>query len=469
MKSPTLSVLTLVSTITLLAGCDRNPIDPSQRRDGQEALQRAAKSSSEFYSAVASAQDASTLMRGTGAIIAAPELDLKNQSSGYVQAKRAVQRVLVELASHPERLSNLDGVNGDSLLWQFTKRNQFAGFTETVRLLYDFDTGIAKMQAIKFNFDDRHWVRYDSSYVEADLNKTLEDESDDLIKIVENLKQYKEGHQLQEEWSKFVPDAYPPGSEPDGGIFDKKVNYHESSFIRQTSEHAELHAATGGEWSKTVDYADGTKSSEKFTFTPEDTGTFEEIRRDGTKITGAFDSAEHDGVGSFEKTTTFPAGSDPASIYEAGTFRLETADSTLHGSYEKEVRFKSGETLRESVQFDEAITNGVKSTTLKIQAQDGSHGILTIEERAGGSHVGGEWTEANGEFYLFTIEYYPDGSARLEFSCWASRDDQRNGEPPVISGIIHFNPDNSGSGNLTDSEGSHTVTINPDGSASVGS
>lgn len=452
----------------LIFGCERYPADPSIVSEENSEVKIATERSVGFYSTVSSVQEVGELMRGADAMVDMQGVDINNPFGMYAHAKRAKLAVLAKIAVHPDRLHKVNSVSGDSLVWEFTRRNEFEGFTETVRFYYDAAIGKGRAEAIKSEFDNRHWLRYDSLVAMIDLNRTLQDDSDDLLVSAEELKQYKNGHHLQEEWSKFVPDAYASGSEPDGGVFEKQTTYIESSFISKTTENAEFHAATGGSWQKTVAYSDASTSSKKVTFTNDGKGTFEETRRNGTKITGSFDSAEKDGVGSFEKTVEFPAGSDPVSIHEAGSFRMD-ADSTLHGSFSKEVRFKDGRVLRESIQVDEAFVNDIKTTTIKVEQHDGSKGTITVEERPDGNRVSGEWTEANGEFYLFTINYYPDGSARLEFSCWASEQDYRDGKPPVVTGIINFNPDSSGSGTVTEGNSSHSVVIGSDGSQSIGS
>lgn len=460
---------TVVLSALLIFGCESNPTDPSIVPDENAAVKKATENSVGFYNTVASVQNVGDLMRGAGAAVELEKVDINNPSGAYMRAKRAKLTVLTDIAAHPDRLNKVNGVNGDSLLWEITKRKEFKGFTETLRLYYDFATGKARIESIKFDYDDRHWLRYDSARIALDLNSTLLDDSDDLLLSLEDLKLYKDGHHLEEEWAKFVPDPYTPGGEPDGGILESRTTYIASSFISKTVEKVEFHAGAGGSWQKTVDYSDGSKSSEKATFTEDGKGTFEKIRRDGTKITGSFDSAEDDGEGSFDKTTEFPAGSNPVSIHEAGTFRMNAADSTLHGSFSKEVRFSDGKVLRESVQVDESIANGVKTTIIKIEKQDGSKGAITVEERPDGARVSGEWTEASGAFFIFSIDYYQDGSARLEFSGWNSEQDYKDGKPPVVKGIINFNPDSSGSGNVTEGNQSHSVTIGSDGSQSIGS
>lgn len=458
----------VIFAVILIWGCERNPADPSLVSENDSKADQATQVSIEFYDAVSSAQSAGELMRGAGARVALQEVQIDNPSGAFAQAKRAKQVVLTDLQAHPARRHSIDGVQGDSLLWQATSRKPFEGYTETVRLYYDAATGKARLEAIKFDFDDRHWLHYDSAAIHVDLNRTIFDDSDDVLLSLEELKQYKAGHHLREKQGRFIPDAYAPGTEPAGGMFESKTVYAATSFIQQTEERAEFHQATGGEWQKMVTYSDGSTSSERVTFNIDETGSFEELRRDGTKITGTFDSAEKDGAGSFEKTTTFPAGSNPASIYETGTFTMDV-DSTLHGSFSKEVRFADGEVLREHIEIDESFAGGFKTTRVAVQKADGSSGVIVIEERTDGTRVTGEVTEADGTFYLIKIDGYPDGSARLEFKCWAAKQDYLDGEPPLVEGVINFNPDHSGTGSVRADGTTQSITIAPDGSQQLGS
>ena len=446
----------------LLSGCETNPTDPTLI-DSKNVADEAVANSAEIHKTISSTRQISEFLRGSDNIIQVESPDLTPASL----SKRAADissYVLQVYQAEMKKDGRLLSATGDSLIWEFMQRNQMEGYSERVRLYYDFATGKARVELIKFDFDDRHWIKYDSATVKMDLNKTLDDDSDDIIEALEQLKLYKEGQPVVEEWSRILLDPYPPGTEPKGGVADSRITNAPSSFIQETVEHAEIKADSGGLWSKEVRYSDGTKSTEKVTFTADGKGTFEQTGRFGTRVEGTFDSAEEDGVGSFTKLTTLPEGSDPKSIYEAGSFTFNFSDSTLHGTFEKRVEFRDGKVLSESVKIDESWDNGVKVTRLEISASDGGQGIIEIREGLDGDRVTGEWTDPDGTYTRFTINYYPDGSARLEFQVYESRAAYEKGDPPVASGLIHFNPDGSGSGKVTENGEEREVTVGAGGS-----
>ena len=472
MRSQIRKALQTVGTPLILSaliwGCESNPADPSIVPDENTTANQAARISVDLYNTVASVQTASEFMRGAGEKVELQDVNINNPSGAFAHAKRARQVVLAELAAHGAAINHIDGIAADSLLWQVTNQKPFLGYTETVRLFYDAATGKARLEAIKYNFDNRHWQQYDSAAIRADLNGTLFDDSDDVLLSLQQLQRYKAGHHLQQKQSTFTPDAYAAGSEPTGGIFESTTIYNESSFIQKTEERAEWHQATGGQWQKAVTYSDGSSSSEKAIFNTDETGSFEEVRRDGTKISGTFDSAEHDGNGSFSKNVAYPVGSDPVSIAESGTFRMD-ADSSLHGAFSKEVTFLNGEVRRENVVIDESYSGGLKTTRIQIENADGSNGVVVMEERVDGAHIKAEVTEANGAFFIIEIDSYSDGSARLTFSGWPDKQSFENGEAPAVEGIINFNPDSSGTGTITDGNNTRSVSIAPNGGRQFGS
>ena len=237
-------------------------------------------------------------------------------------------------------------------------------------------------------------------------------------------------------------------------------------MISKKNEQASFKDGNGS-WSKEIEYSDRTKSHEQVTFNADGTGTFQEERRFGIKISGTFDSADDDGSGSFTKLTEFPSGNALASMYEEGQFTMNLQDSTLTGSFEKELRFSNGTVSKESVSIAESYENGYKVTTVTASNPDGSHGTVTIKENDGGSHVSGAWTEKDGSFIISETDFYPDGSARMEFKVFSSEEAFNNGEALVISGIFNFNPDGSGSGSAEDANSSYNVTINADGSQTI--
>lgn len=237
MRSQIRKALQTVGTPLILSaliwGCESNPADPSIVPDENTTANQAARISVDLYNTVASVQTASEFMRGAGEKVELQDVNINNPSGAFAHAKRARQVVLADLAAHGAAINHIDGIAADSLLWQVTNQKPFLGYTETVRLFYDAATGKARLEAIKYNFDNRHWQQYDSAAIRADLNGTLFDDSDDVLLSLQQLQRYKAGHHLQQKQSTFTPDAYAAGSEPTGGIFESTTIYNESSFIQK--------------------------------------------------------------------------------------------------------------------------------------------------------------------------------------------------------------------------------------------
>lgn len=449
-----------------LTGCEKNPVDPTNIK-GEERVERVSQNSASIHSTVSSVLQVGELLRGADAKLEHANPVVANPGAAAGVAKKAAAQAIAAYVLDKQNNPHLGKVLGDSLIWEVFQRKEFEGYSVRWRVYYDFATGIARAEEIKFNFDDRHKISYDSVAVVVDVHFTLEDESDDVIRALFEQKQYKPGEEIVQEEISVAFGDYPAGEEPTSGTAEHRITYAPGSFIASTIEQAEIKGEDEGSWMKDVTYSDGTTSHEKVTFSPGGKGTVEQVKRDGTKVEGSFDSADDDGEGSFSLTTTFPPGSDPKSIHEEGSFSQNLADSTLHGSYKKEVHFANGVVLEESIEVDESIKDGRKTTSIVAGNSDGSKGKIIIEERDYGEHVSGEWEEADGLFTLFEADYYNDGSARLQFWTYASRSAYENGEEPVASGLFNFYPDNSGSGKVTDGGQEYNVTINADGSQEV--
>ncbi|NIQ02941.1 MAG: hypothetical protein GWO19_21895, partial [Nitrospinaceae bacterium] len=265
----------------------------------------------------------------------------------------------------------------------------------------------------------------------------------------------------------FVPDAHDPGTEPTGGVLTNDIIYSNSNFISSTSARLEYHEGEGGSYFKESMFSDGSTSREEATFNEDGTGTFSELRRDGTQIEGEFDTGQQDGQGSFSLTTTFPAGHDPVSISESGEFTIDGSDSTVQGSFDREVTFQDGSKENESVTVDQTRVGDVLTTTLNVEKSDGSGGFITIVETDDVDKVSGEWTNADETFVVFSAESYTDNSAHLEFDVYESEVAFENGAEPIASGVFDFYPDGSGRGTVTDGEQTYDVTIHPDGSKTI--
>lgn len=468
-KSYSFSMILLVAGLFFIQnmGCSDSPVSPNDNENPpNETVQKISDNSTDIYNTVSSFRQVSDLIQGPDAFVDMEIPEVENPQQAMKFAKSVQEQSLELVKNDVQILNKARGTSGDSVIWDITYHDDKKNITFRSSLIYDDQTGIGRLFFVGKQYPENHPLEYDSTEIIADLNSTLFDNSDDVLTSVENLKRFKPGHLIQEQKGKFEVDPYVPGNEPTGGILTSEITYSGSSFVSSTHAQLEYHEGEGGGFSKTVRFSDDRTHSVSITFHEDGTGTFEETRRDGTHIEGTFDSAEEDGQGSFSKTITFPSGHNPVSISESGEFTLHN-DSTISGSFEREVLLKDGTKQTESVTVEQTLVGDVKTTTLNVEAVDGGSGFITIVETPDVDQASGEWTNPDGTFLVFTAEYYPDDSAHLEFSLYASEAAFENGEDPIATGVFDFYPGGSGQGTVTEDGTSYEVTIDADGSVTV--
>jgi len=462
--------LILCLLLMLMFACSSENPTSSDNDDDQvnEMVQSTSSSSVEIYQNISSFKQVTNLIQGPAAIADLDVPEVKDPDTATNFARSMKQKAFTLLANDMKALSKNGQVAfGDSVIWDVTERNDQEGVTYRVSLIYDNVTGEARLFVVGFDYLEGHPLEYDSTEIRADLNFTILDDSDDVLLSLENLKRYKPGQLISEERGSYVPDAHAPGTEPDGGILMSEVKYSNSSFISSTTATLEFHEGQGGSYMRTSKFSDGSESSEEATFNEDGTGTFSESRRDGTQIDGTFDSAEEDGKGAFSLNTTFPAGHDPISVRESGEFDINASDSTISGSFEREVTLLNGDVEKESVMVNQTRIGDVLTTSLNVENADGSNGHITITESPEVDQVAGEWTNADETFVVFTAESYPDDSAHLDAKVYADEAAFENGAEPIVSAVFDFYPDGSGMGVVTEDGKIYDVIIHPDGSVTI--
>lgn len=459
--------LALLTVLAIgFAGCSKNPTDPGNNEEVNESVKIAGNTSVDIYNNLAAFKQVNELMRGAEALAQMDIPEFKNPGQAMSFARNIRQKAF---ANSPKNLKvdQLTGAMGDTVIWDVTYHDPVLNITFRSRLIYNDETGHARLSLVGFEYPPNHPLEYDSTEIAADLNFTLLNDQDDVLLSLKNFKRFRPGRLIAEEKGSFIPDPYLPGGEPTGGVLESEITYNNSSFIRETKARFEYHEGVGGSYSKETKFADGKSSSEAVTFNEDGTGSFSETRRDGTRVEGTFDSAERDGQGGYTRTITFRAGHDPASISESGEFTINAADSTLNGTFERAVRFRDGRIEREEVSVQQTRVGDLLSTSLNVQKSDGSHGFINLVETPEVDQVSGEWTNVDETFVVFTAEYYPDGSVHLEFKVYENEAAFENGAAPILSGEFDFYPDGSGSGVITEGDKSYNVTINPDGSVVI--
>lgn len=453
--------------LTACSSNDSNPTSPPDEEEISENAQTSSKAGISISQNISSFKQINNFIGGQSNIVDIDIPEFETEAAATQLAKRITLKTLNTIKRHPDIFNQAQSVTADSVIFDVTERDSVAGVTNRISLIYDPETGQARFFVVTFDYPTGHPVAYDSTEIRADLNGTLLDDSDDMLLSLKNLKKYQEGQLILQEEGSFIPDSYPAGAEPNGGVLNTKVLYSNSSFITRTDATFEYHQGTGGSYSKTSLFADESRHIESATFNEDGTGTVSEIKRDGTTINGTFDSAEFDNQGSYSVTTTFPANHDPAKVEESGEFTINPPDSIISGSFERKITKLDGTVEEESVSVQQTRIGDILTTTLTVQNADGSHGFLTITETPDIENVTGEWVNQDLTFSQFTAQVYSDESMHLDFKLYASEVAFENGDDPINTAVFDFYPDGSGSGVVTEGDDTYDVTIHPDGSVTI--
>lgn len=450
--------------LTACSSSDSNPTAPIDNEKPSEDAQTTGKAGISVYQNIASLKQIDNFAGGQSNIVDIDIPEFETEGAAAQLSKRITLKALNTIKRHPNIYKAAQGIAADSVIFDVTELDSATGFTNRVSLLYDSETGRARFFVVTFDYPTGHTLAYDSTEIRADLNSTLLDDSDDVLLSLKNLKKYQEGQLILQEEGSFIPDAYPVGTEPDGGILSTKVLYSNASFITSTEATFESHQGTGGSFTKTSVFTDETRHVESATFNEDGTGTVSEIKRDGTTIDGTFDSPELDNQGSYSVTTTYPASHEPAKVEESGEFTINPPDSIISGTFERKVTKLDGTVEEESASIQQNRIGDVLTTTLTVQNADGSHGFLTVTKTPDVENVTGEWVNQDLTFAQFTAQVYSDESTHLEFKLYASEEAFENGDDPLNTAVFDFYPDGSGSGVVTEGADTYDVTIHPDGS-----
>ncbi len=463
----TFVIATLLALALTACSSNDNPTSPSDNNELSENAQTTSNAGISINQNIASFKQINSFIGGQSEIVDVDIPEFETEATAAQLSKKITKRTLNTIKRHPDIYSRAQGIAADSVIFDVTEYDSLTGFTNRVSLIYDPATGKARFFVVTFNYPTGHPLAYDSTEVRADLNGTLLEDSDDVLLSLNNLKKYQAGQLILQEEGSFIPDSYPAGTEPDGGVLNTKVLYSNSSFITRTEATFESHPGAGGSYSKTSTFADESVHIESATFNEDGTGTISETKRDGTTIDGTFDSAELDNQGSYSVTTTYPANHDPTQVEESGEFTISPPDSIISGTFERKVTKLDGTVEEESASIQQNRTGDILTTALTVENADGSHGSLTITETPDVENVTGVWVNQDLTFAKFTAQVYPDGSTHLDFKLYASQEAFENGDDPLNTAVFDFYPDGSGSGVVTEGADIYDVTIHPDGSVTV--
>jgi hypothetical protein len=250
-----------------------------------------------------------------------------------------------------------------------------------------------------------------------------------------------------------------------GAMLVKEAFYNPERFLTYLKQTAELNPDQSGTLREDFTYRDGKTAYNSITFSSDYTGSFTKLRRDGTTISGEFNSVEDDLQGSYSETIDFPDGRYIDKILKSATVSLTMPDSVFKAAYTEVIYFGSGKIDSTAIAIETDEDDGTKTTKLQVHEPNGAHGSIEIIETDEESNLSGEWTTWNDYFITISAEFYYDGSAHLHYEVFEPP--YNTGDQPIIVADYYISPDQSGTGTLSYNGNSYDLIFEESGQATV--
>ncbi|MGH7451797.1 MAG: hypothetical protein ACRENG_10655, partial [bacterium] len=453
---------TIVSALALVS-CAKNPTDPNAPAQNDKFAKMATASSVEVYRSVQTFAQIEQALDGPAALGKINVPAVGNLQKSGTTFKQALISFHQEAPVFAQKAGRLHKTQDDTILYEKRWIDPHTGINYHLWISYNTTSGKATVYAVATNHPGSSPLNRDSTRIVVNVNFTLADTTDDVVELLENAKNYRSGYRLRYEEGRIIPDKYQPGSEPTGGVIEGLSQYASGQDTTEVRQRLEYHETNGGlgSFTKTVTFRDGTRHSEDITFRSTQV-IFNIVYRDGTREQGQFTAPDENHL-SFEKTVTYPVGSDPRSIFEKGDFSQNPADSSGTANFTREEFFADGTSKRHDIKIKAARQNGYGRLEVTESHSDGTGGSWTLQEGPTKADLQGNWINAEKQYILLNAAFYRDGSADVHLEVYASKEAYDKGEPPIFEADLHFRPDGSGNGTITSKEGTSPFSFSANG------
>lgn len=445
-----------------LVSCDKNPTSPTSSTSTNSNAQVATNSAVSVYRNVQTFAQIEQAMEGPGALgkINLPAVGSLQQS--HVTIQQALRSFYQQA---PLLVPHLFKTNGDSTLLDKRWTDDLTGIKYHLWIIYNPANGKANVFTVATNYPSGSPIDRDSTRIVVDTNFTLANDKDDVVELLENTKDYRDGYRLRYEEGRLTPDKYQPGSGPKGGVIEGKRLYASGQDTAQVQERLEYHETANpiGSWTKTVSFNNGTRYSEDITFSPTNI-IFNIAYRDGTREQGQFNVQDENHL-SFEKRVTYPAGADPLSIFEKGNFSNNPTNKSGEVNFTREEFFADGSANKHNVNIKGSEQNGFGRLEVTEMSSDGTSVSWTLQDGPTKAELKGSGINEQKQYVLFSGAFYKNGSGDLHLEVYASKTAYERGDQPIFKADIHFNTDGSGNGTITGKDENSTFSFNAAGAS----
>ena len=445
-------------------GCEKDTVSPPQNE-----LQLSQASSDGLVSGWQTIHSLNSMGDVQG--ILSGEVEMNTGELGGLQSIEQIQQQFSKMHAGIEAVLSGPVTEGiqveDSLLWFIDWTDPISGISVRKALYYNSATGIARYYEAIYHFPAQLRITYDSTEVKVDLNLTLNDSTDDQFLSLSKLSLFEEDFFVQKIEASATATDYDQYNQVIGAVAANHVWYGEQTELDQLVQNLEINPDQSGHIDERLDYRDDTFLGKAVNFYADFTGDFSETWRDGTQVTGTFDRLEDDNHASITRIIDFPAIYLLDKIEQAADVTLNPADSSSHWLLNEKIYFAGGDIDTSELVVDEYFEGGFKKTHLQGAHSNGSQADLLVSHYPEYQDIEGWTIGVEGYYSLVHVILYSDGSGELWLTVYLNQQAYLNGEEPLANIYIHFNPDGSGEGQITEGDKTYHVKVNQNGEMEI--
>ena len=423
----------------LLSGCNEDPASNNNNIQIDPVLAEQAAFGWEVNDFVATGLDVQDL---TGSSSPSVNKEISGLA-GAAKLKSLAKQLQIRSEQHLPHEFSLSKPMTDSLYFFFD--DSVLGLRGA--LYYDLTTGIARYYEVRYIFPGWRNMTYDSAEIALNLSLTPEDNTDDYLEYLVRLQRFNERFMIQSISSGLIVTDH-SGQDVTG--FEATIDswYHQTRHLSHRRQYMKINPDNSGTLREDFDFKDGSNSFNTITFYPDYTGTFARMFRDGTTVSGTFNSIEDDLAGSFSEIIDFPEGRYIDKIMKEALVSLTLPDSIFSADLTRSIYFDNGTIRTCTISLEAYEEFGVKVLSVKVTKGNGAHGEFLIQATESEAFLNGNWTTADNNAYIqISAEYYLDGSSHLNYHVYAMP--YTPGDDPILTADYYFSPDGYGEGTIT--------------------
>lgn len=443
--------------LLLYIGCNEDPSSNQQTLQLDPVLEAYAGFGYEVNDIVSTGSDIQDMTGG-----GAPSVD--QEISGLTAAK-TLKTLAREL-----RIRSNDHLPGQAALLKPQTDSLYYFYDDTAQgiraaLYFDDATSVARYYEVRYVFPAWRNMTYDSAEIAVNLNYTLDNDQDDYPEWVFRLQEFKENFMIRNITSLLEVTDH-NGPEITGFQASVDTYYHQNRRLSHLYQFMEINPDRSGTLRQDYYFNDNTTAFNMVTFYADYTGTFSRTFRDGTTVSGSFNSIEDDLQGSFSETVSFPEGRYIDKIVTDAMIEITLPDSVFSASLTRALYFSSGTVRTISIALDAHEEFGIGVVHLDLTRVNGAHGEFTLQVTETDALLEGNWTTLNDEYYiLVSAEYYIDGSCHINYRVFNMP--YTAGDNPVFVADYYFSPDDEGEGTIEYKNETYTINFDRTDSAEI--